>query len=553
MKTHHILSLALWVAAPLTTATEIPPIPTRIELKRTTAFDWNSFFALHEACIEGKHEQARKLIAEGADKNVALFCACASGGRCTELIKELLASGADVNAASVAHCTPLYAAIGSKRLGECEGWAARAAAVTPYTGQSEVVQLLLETGANPDTCSSGDRVPPIIEAARTGDTATVELLLNAGADVNAREISGNSALHWAVAKNHNHIVELLLQRGAHPAIPSINRDYFDKAGVCDNMPGTTPLHCAARCGNAKAAELLIQHGADIHAEDSLHATPFICTAESASVEVLKLLHKNGANICNPAVINRLNLYRETVVDYLQYLAKAGFPFEQTNIFSIACHHPKAKEILTLLKKHGYKAPAANEMGESALYFLLLYANRHAKQEDIIAVIDLLVDCGADVPSMGFLALSHCVDNGYDRVFFRLLELGAPLTSPQPKQKRLLTACASYPRSVEGRKRIMQWLEQQHPDLVAAEQAELKRREAAEARSKLNKQLIQEAQRGNISAVQELLAKGADLNYTNNFNDTALSATYGMTPNLLMSEFLLQQSIIKLNSAIFFSL
>jgi hypothetical protein len=91
MKTHRLLSLALWVAVPLTATASIPSAPTRIEQPRNNNFAWNTFYALQEACNKGDIEQARKLVAEGADINVALHCD--SQGRCIELIKELLAAG----------------------------------------------------------------------------------------------------------------------------------------------------------------------------------------------------------------------------------------------------------------------------------------------------------------------------------------------------------------------------------------------------------------------------------------------------------------------------
>lgn len=540
MKTHRLLSLALWVAVPLTATASIPSAPTRIEHSRNNSFPWNTFYTLQEACNKGDIEQVRKLVAEGADINIALHCACASQGRCNELIKELLAAGADVNAPAVEHCTPLYAAIGKKRYGECggEGRGSRANWVEAYEGQAEVVRILLDAGADPNTCSGYDRIPPIVEAARSGDIATVVLLLNKGADVNGREKTGNCALHWAVAGHHNHIVALLLQHGAEPDNPSVERDYFDRAGVSDNMVGTTPMHCAAKFDNPEAAALLIQHGADIHAQDETKATPFIYSAESASVGVLKLLHKHGADIKDPQALDRLKLRAASALEYLRYLAETGYPFEQTNIFTAACTYHKP-EVLQLLKEIGQIVPAANSKGESALFHLLLHANKNATQEDIITMISLLVDCGADISNMGYLALCYCVDYGYDRVFFHLIELGAPLTSPQPAQKRLLTARASYPRSVEGRQRIMSWLQENHPNIIAAEQAEFERREAAESKRKINKQLIREAQRGNLDGVKEALTQGADINYADEFNTTALSSTYGMHVNLAVTEYLLQ--------------
>ena len=539
MNLQHILNIALWLAAPLATAAAYPAVPARIEAARSVTFDRQTFHALHDASIKGDTGEVRRLLAAGADKNAALFCVCASGGRSKELITELLAAGADVNSTPVEHCTPLYAALGTKRLGECEWWAGRAVSVTAYEGQAEVVRMLLEAGADPNACASCNRIPPIIEAARSGDAATVELLLKAGADINGRERSGNCALHWAVTLHHNQLVELLLERGAHPAIPSEQYDSLDHAGVFDNSPGTTPLHCAARFGNARAAELLLQHGADINATDERQATPIVCSAETASVAVLKLLHQRGADIRSPKIVERLNIRHAAAADYLRYLTEKHYNFENSDIFLRACIQNRP-DILQILKEAGQKVPAADNKGVSALSMLLSQARNGTTQEELLAGIDLLLSCGADVTSMGYLPLSFCVDYGYDHVFFRLVELGAPLTSPQPEQKRLLTACATQPRSAEGRQRIMQWLEANHPDLVATEKAELERREAEASRRSKGEALLQAVRSGKLDEVKAALQNGADIHYFGDSGETALSLACFSTLNRHLVEFLLEQ-------------
>ena len=238
MKIYHLLSFTLYAASLSAATAEPPPAPARIAYERNAAFNWEQYHALTYACNQEDIAQARKLVAEGADKNVALFCACKAKTRNIAFIKELLSAGADADSAPVERCTPLYAALGDKRIGECEGWASRAASVKAYKEQAEIVKLLLEAGANPNTCASYDLVPPIIEATRSGDRATVELLLNAGADINGRERSGNSALHWAAALHHNDILELLLQKGALPEIPTVTDDYMDTSSLWNNRPGT---------------------------------------------------------------------------------------------------------------------------------------------------------------------------------------------------------------------------------------------------------------------------------------------------------------------------
>lgn len=544
MKTHYLFSLVLFSSALSAQTAEPPEVPVSIAYVRNASFNWQHYNALTYACNNGEWAQVRKLVADGADKNVALFCACKAKSRNIALIKELLAAGANADSAPVELCPPLYAAIGNKRVGECEGWASKAATVTAYEEQAELVRLLLEAGANPNTCASYDRIPPIIEATRSGNKATVELLLNAGANVNGRARNGTTALHWAVALHHHDIAELLLEKGALINIPSVTDDYMDNGAVWDFRPGTTPLHCAARFGNTKAVQLLLQHGANINATAKDGATPFLCAAEQNSLEIMRLLIQQGV-IIKPrdtemaqACVDRLNYRQASVCECLEFLVEIGLPIAETDAIS-AWVSSFNVEALKTLKKIGCRVSPAGSKGESVLFTLLIHTQKNTGQEQIIEIINILTECGADMPTMGYLPLSYCVDKGYDRVFFHLLQLGAPLQPVHEEQKRLLTARASYPYSVEGRQRIMQWLQENHPELLAAEQAEFERREKATVQLQLNKQLLSAAYHGNLANVQNALQAGANVHHANEFNQTALISTYGMSPNLQVVEILLK--------------
>jgi ankyrin repeat protein len=95
--------------------------------------------------------------------------------------------------------------------------------------------------ANPDTA--------LLLAARKGDTASLQRLLRAGADVEAKDQGGSTAL--AVAANYGHpdAVKLLLENGADPVAGGLN--------------GETALVDAARLANANKVELLLDRGADL--------------------------------------------------------------------------------------------------------------------------------------------------------------------------------------------------------------------------------------------------------------------------------------------------
>jgi ankyrin repeat protein len=85
-------------------------------------------------------------------------------------------------------------------------------------------------------------------AALEGDTARVKVLLNHGANVNATDLEGRTALMFAAINLHLDIVEMLLERGA-----DVNARAND---------GATALMLAASCGDAAIVQALLNRGAD---------------------------------------------------------------------------------------------------------------------------------------------------------------------------------------------------------------------------------------------------------------------------------------------------
>ena len=110
----------------------------------------------------------------------------------------------------------------------------------------EIRQLLLNYCVNNAKEQAGSTA--LIWASRKGDTATVELLLTHGADISAKDNYGYTALMWASQNGHTAIVELLLTHGA-----DIN---------AQNDYGYTALMYASQNGHTATVELLRRHGAN---------------------------------------------------------------------------------------------------------------------------------------------------------------------------------------------------------------------------------------------------------------------------------------------------
>jgi len=189
---------------------------------------------LYRAVQNGHEDIAKFLIDNGASVTWAdgmLYNAVSNGQR--DLAELLIKKGADVNSEAWGDAPSLYAV-----------WSGRKADVRRYTdvlelllahganpnakdhwdwsllhyttlwGYADMTKLLLNKGANPNTTENDSGQMPLHMSAKQGHRAIVELLIDRGAGVNARDWDGSTALSLAKEKDHKEIVELLHKNGA---------------------------------------------------------------------------------------------------------------------------------------------------------------------------------------------------------------------------------------------------------------------------------------------------------------------------------------------------
>ncbi len=201
----------------------------------------------------------------------------------------------------------------------------------------------------------------LMNAALRGNIKAMELLLENGADVNAKDTLGNRALDLAAGAGHIEAVELLLKHGAH--IDARDRD------------GNTAFITATRCMNVEIAKLLLENGADINAQNNEKSTA-LGYAVYESTAVFKER-------------NMMNMVR--------------FLLEQENIdLNIGNSHGKAPAILAcmhsryqhnkasldLLVDHGADVNIQDKAGKSLLMYVA--ANRD------LALVQRLLEKNVDV-------------------------------------------------------------------------------------------------------------------------------------------------------------
>jgi ankyrin repeat protein len=174
--------------------------------------------------------------------------------------------------------------------------------------------VLLSAAAAPRYASD----PTIADAEMRGDTSAVRLLLKQGADVNAAQGDGMTALHWAAMHGDVDQTRMLVYAGARLEASTRNGNYTPlhlaaqtgktsvikaliQAGADVNAAttsgGATPLHYAAANGNADAIVALLDKGAKVDARESAWSeTPLMWAAASNRVSALQVLMSRGADV-----------------------------------------------------------------------------------------------------------------------------------------------------------------------------------------------------------------------------------------------------------------
>ena len=156
----------------------------------------------------------------------------------------------------------------------------------------------------------------VADAAKRGDRTAVRTALARRADVNATQIDGSTALHWAVERDDVEMADLLIRAGARVSartregvtplqLAAINGsapmlDRLLKAGADPNASLTpvrdTALMMAARTGRTDALRVLVEAGADVNAKETWGGTtPLMWAVSEGHAEAAQTLIAAGAD------------------------------------------------------------------------------------------------------------------------------------------------------------------------------------------------------------------------------------------------------------------
>jgi len=122
----------------------------------------------------------------------------------------------------------------------------------------------------------------VADAMMHGDQAAVRRLVQQKADVNAAQIDGATALHWAVYHDDVAAARLLLSAGA---------------GVdVQNREGITPIYMAAVYGQPAMIEMFLKAGANAKQQGPAGETLIMLSARSGNAAAIRLLLEAGADV-----------------------------------------------------------------------------------------------------------------------------------------------------------------------------------------------------------------------------------------------------------------
>jgi uncharacterized protein len=377
----------------------------------------------------------------------------------------------------------------------------------------------------------------LVDAVKAGNRESVRALLQQSKrDVNAREVDGTTALHWAVQSNDLESVRLLLRAGA------------DARAA--NRYGVTPLTLAAVNGSAPVIEALVKAGADVNATLPEGETVLMTAARTGDVAAVRMLLAHGADVnAKEARFGETPLIWAATQNHgeaIKALVESGAAIDARSALT---SYPKLMGPLQTGDPKG--CPGGQGLQTNCLprggWTPLMYAAREGATEAVGALTMLGADVNAADPD-GLTPLMIAIWNGHYDIASTLLDMGAdpnhvdkygmgPLYEAVNMNTLPATIGRPGPKPTDQRNAldIVKMLLEHGADPNAELKAAIRPRHHSNGDATLGAgttPLMRAAKQGDVALLRLLLDKGADLDRRQrNTGNTALmiAAGFGSRP------------------------
>lgn len=266
------------------------------------------------------------------------------------------------------------------------------------TGDADQVRQFIVDGFPIDAPDSEKNVG-LEQAAGYGRKEIVELLIEAGANLNAPGFMGSTALHKAVRKLDGAMVELLLAQGANPRVA--------------DEDGNTPAHSWMKFSSFDARNQDYRPVTFEHIEKMLHAGLPIdqCNNKGETLLHLAVSNKDDTNI-------------------IGFLLDAGADLRATNAngeraIHLAAMGPRTEILRYLVQERGASIDDPNRYGNTPLHIA-----------NWVATIETILELGGNPNAQNnagltpfFMMVKNSSGQNADRLFSSYLDAGADLTIP----------------------------------------------------------------------------------------------------------------------------
>ncbi|KAL4235703.1 Transient receptor putative cation channel subfamily A member 1 [Mactra antiquata] len=289
---------------------------------------------------------------------------------------------------------------------------------------------------------------PLHCAVNSGDLKAVEVCLNAGAPVDAKQEDSSTPLHFACTQGSLDMVKMMYE---------MQPVRFQKAVETCDVLKMTPLHRAALFDHVSVVEFLISHGSDLNAQDVHERTPLLLASSKGAWMTVNLLLKANADISIKDKENR---------NFFHIAIKNGVPVElfgcsmlknlknflneKDNTGCTALHYASQEGHLVAIDdliKLGATINAKDNDKKSPLHF----AARYGRYNTCKRLLDSTMGPNIinETDGNGLTALHIAAQNGHTKIITLLMQKGAYVTKDDMDNSPLhLAAANGYTRSMK---------------------------------------------------------------------------------------------------------